>query len=839
MTNYDFIIEDDTKNEFMAHLEYDCNWQFEKKKDKKGYEFVTSMGNILLPWKHTDCLKSLPENKYNNDLIYGQDCTEGVVSVTAKEKELVLYFVDGTTKTLPMVYWILGPRPYDSKFTRLDGNLHYKYMRVFATPKAYYGVKRKLKGKDIYTVNNPVEAAMIYYGLTYFKGLVVDDVDILSFDIEGAGLIRDENSKTFLITNTLRTAGGEIVRKHFRVDEYEDNHKTMIDDWCRWVVKQDPKIITGHNINGYDLPYLKHCYGDDLPLGMEGKPIKTMPYTSSFRVDGNTAWDYNKLLCDGREIIDGMFLAVRYDIGRNYVSWGLKSIIDHEGLEREDRQHYDASKIAKNWHIPEEREKIVQYGMHDGDDSLAVLDLMVPSQFYMAQSVPKPFQVMTESATGSQLNALLVRSYLNDGHSIPKANPGDNEYVAGGMSHGIPGIYENVVKLDAKSYYPSTVLTFKIYDREKDPKAYYYEAVKHFTHKRFYEKDMYKKTGDKYYNDLQASSKIGINSFYGLFSTPGLNFNSFDCGRQITRCCRAGLQKAIEWATGKSVHYWWPEYKEKRTSTQDFENYDYIDSEAKIKYEDMPKYDHILTGIDTDALAFCKKDLSPFSDKEHEKMMNELNDIMYSDWEDDGYFEKFLVIKAKNYVMKEKGSDSVKMKGSSILDQKKEPALREFMNKIIDDLLDTRGKNVVSLYELYIKEAINIEDISRWTTKKSITKKVLNPQRANEQKVLDAVKHTNIQEGDKVWLFTALDGMKQKVVKGEPQFKKNGEPKLEENRILKLSSEWNSGEEDKMHYVKRVYNTIKIMENVIDMDQIVKYHNKSNKKLLKELCNKE
>jgi hypothetical protein len=61
---------------------------------------------------------------------------------------------------------------------------------------------------------------------------------------------------------------------------------------------------------------------------------------------------------------------------------------------------------------------------------------------------------------------------------------------------------------------------------------------------------------------------------------------------------------------------------------------------------------------------------------------------MYSEWEDDGVFEKVGVLKAKNYILREKGSVENKKKGSSITDSKKEPALLEMLDKIIKVIME-------------------------------------------------------------------------------------------------------------------------------------------------------
>ena len=626
-------------------------------------------------------------SEYSDDLIFGKDKTEGVVSVEIINNKVRMYLLDGSYAEKDNYYWMLASKPLDRKFKPLAGDLHYKYIRLFRNRKEFKKYSGKYYTKDIYTVWNEAEAAMIFYGITQFKGLKVEDVPILSWDIEGAGLTRNDDSEVFMISNTFRGSNGKIERKTFRLDHYTSS-KEMMEDWSVWVCAKDPTIMNGHNVYGYDLDYMNHVIGlqgGELLLGRDGSALEQKTKMSRYRVDGSQTWEYKKAKIHGRHIIDGMFLAVKHDIGRNYPSWGLKAIAEYEGLVKEDRQFYDASKIAENWADPIEREKIVKYGEDDSDDSLALYDLMIPSFFYMAQSIPKPFQVMMNGATGSWINSILVRSYLQDHKSIPK--PSEADTVNGGMSYGIPGVYSNVSKWDAASYYPSTILTFDIYDRQKDPEAHFLKMVKYFTAKRFEQKGLYKETGDKYYNDLQASSKVFINSAYGVLGTNGLNFNSFKNAALITRCCRAGLQKAIYWATGKDIHYWWEEYKDSKTCSDDFNKFDFIDQKAKTKYEDIKPHNWKLVNLDTDSLSFAKEDGSEFTQEEYDMIYKEINDIMYSAWEDDGQFESVAVLKAKNYILKDKNG-KIKTKGSSLRDQKKEPALLEMLDKMIKVLVD-------------------------------------------------------------------------------------------------------------------------------------------------------
>jgi hypothetical protein len=156
------------------------------------------------------------------------------------------------------------------------------------------------------------------------------------------------------------------------------------------------------------------------------------------------------------------------------------------------------------------------------------------------------------------------------------------------------------------------------------------------------------------------------------------------------------------------------------------------------------------------------------------------------------------------------------------------------LNTLVDDLLEG-GNNINDIYHKYIKEAYNIQDPQRWSVKKSVSSKVLNPERANEQNAYDAIKHKEPREGDKFYLYTALDGERQDIAKGELVFNKKGEPKMIPHNILKCVEDWDN-DAYRDHYIKRVYMTIRILENLLDMESLVKYHLKSNQEELHKLC---
>jgi DNA polymerase, archaea type len=608
-------------------------------------------------------------SQFCNPLIYGKNTMLGIVAVEVVDEELLVFGINGEVKKYPYKPWILLPQKETTSCQRLEGNLHYKYFKNISSEENTW------RYKDKFQIWNDREAAMTLHGLTLYKGLKPSQLGVLSFDIESSGLSQDDESDVFIITNSFQK-NGTTVRRHFRQDEYK-NTGEMIEDWCSWVREINPEILVGHNIYGYDLPYLAFVasrWGKTLKLGRDQSDISFNKKPSKYRVDGNTDWDYNKAHIFGRQIIDGMFLAVKYDFGRKYPSWGLKPIAEAEGLVKEGRQFYDASKIRENWHDPVEREKIVQYAIDDSDDSLNLYNLMIPAYFYMCQSLPIPFEEMMQGATGKWMNSIVVRSYLQDKRSIPKAD--DRDKVHGGISFGNPGLYKNIYKVDVTSLYPSCILTYNIYPEKKDPDQNFLKMVRFFTDERIANKNKYKKTKESHYDDLQAAQKIAINSSYGMLGTNGLQFNDFRAANQVTLQGRAVLRKAILWASGKDVGEW-------------FRDYDYTKDEG-VEIETPITHNFIIGPTDTDSISFCKPNFAPFSGEEQEQLLVELNGLMDTGivFEDDGYFSHILAIAAKNYCLKDAKTGKIKLKGSSIMDSKKETALKEFMSGVINAIIE-------------------------------------------------------------------------------------------------------------------------------------------------------
>jgi DNA polymerase elongation subunit (family B) len=773
--------------------------------------------------------KYLPKANNIDRIVYGKDTTTNIVNISYKDED-IYYFTekDGVVShsILPYKHWVLSPEPFPG-FTKLKGKQYYNYIKQYTVPD-YNKVKGNVYKQGLYSLSNFSEAFMIKEGYTYFKGMRVQDVSLLSFDIETTGTNPNaHDARVLLITNTFRKFG-KLEKKTFNVEDYE-TQQDMINDWSMWVIEKDPSLLVGHNIVIFDLPYIaEQMYKEDMPfiLGRMDEPVIISDRESELRKDGSQSYTYKKISIFGREIVDTFFLSIKADIARKYSSYGLKAIIAAEGLEKEGRQHYDASTIKTNWSNPEERKKIIQYAEDDADDPIKLFDLMIAPFFYLTQHIPKSFQTMIESASGSQINTLMVRSYLQDGFAVAKAS--DGVPFEGAVSFGNVGIYKHVLKWDVASLYPSIMRHYKVFPEEKDFNGNFLAMLEYFTLARLKNKKLAKETGDRFYKDLEQSGKILINSTYGFMGASGLHYNNPKGAAAVTKYGREIITKSIEWATGHTIT----------------RVVDHISNEGKENEEKHYRWilgDKVREGKgltlvngDTDSISVTANREVP--EAEQEELLLSLNaefpDLI--SWEDDGYYPTLIVLKAKNYILWD--GKKIKLKGSSLRDQKKEPALKAMLDEMINALVFNHADDAIDIYNKYIKECMEVKDISRWAAKKTITKPVLNcahdpTARENEAKVYRAIKDVVVQEGDKVYLYPAV--LESRIERKE--FKNgNVKEKVIKTTGLKLVDNW-SGDHDVDKLIERVYATAEILGSVLDMNKFIDYTLVKNKPLLKNI----
>lgn len=262
----------------------------------------------------------------------------------------------------------------------------------------------------------------------------------------------------------------------------------------------------------------------------------------------------------------------------------------------------------------------------------------------------------------------------------------------------------------------------------------------------------------------------------------------------------------------------------------------------------------IISNVDTDAISFCKSDMSEINEQEQDFLLDELNSLYPENikFEHDGYFPSFVVVKAKNYIMLDENG-KIKIKGSSMKSLKTESILKQMIGEIVTALIEHKLDDISEIYKKYVRMAKSPTDILIWSKKATITKPILNCKgyveqdildkklRRNETEIYDAITHIHVQEGDRVQLYPAI--LSEETIQ-TPILRKNRKTDEMEHKGfkektvikygLKLVTNYNN-DADTLHLVKRVYDTLNIFKTILDMSQYVNYTLAKNTEALEQL----
>lgn len=275
---------------------------------------------------------------------------------------------------------------------------------------------------------------------------------------------------------------------------------------------------------------------------------------------------------------------------------------------------------------------------------------------------------------------------------------------------------------------------------------------------------------------------------------------------------------------------------------------------------------NIIVNADTDAIMISKPDGAVWTKEEQQAFLDSLNAQFPEkiSFAHDGYYDKVLVTGSKNYALllnkdfaKKKdlnpdGTVKLKTKGSSTRDQKKEPAMREMMDKIIAAFIYDKQDTILDIYHSYVREALApITDIRRWCQKKSASEAIMSCKGYTEQDILDKKVRRNetnvwdaianeesVQQGDKFYVYPVI--LETKIISGRMgKPNKNGISKPLKDQIevvtgLKLDKYWTQ-DHDVSKLLQRCYDTLEIFELVLDMEQFVDYSKSTNTKFLEAL----
>ena len=364
---------------------------------------------------------------------------------------------------------------------------------------------------------------------------------ILSFDIENSM----KNGRIFTIGIAI-WENGEI-----RKESIEGDEKDILWKFLEMIWKEDPDIITGYNIDGYDLELLSERYkkyGMDFLIGRD----KSKPQ----RIVGQF-WRLH-----GR-VIEDAWWAVKKELRLKQET--LQAVAMH--LFGEGKLDVDRTNIDEEWE--KDKGKVIEYCKKDAELALRILlRIGIINKYLDLATVTKfPLEDVIHSGTSTWVDSLLIREADRHNIGVPlQGQERKSRKIEGGYVHTIePGLYHWVCVLDFKSMYPSIIIKYNIcfttlskdgdivsptgvrFLSKEKREGLIPKLLAELMKKRDELKRKMKEDPDNrdYYDGLQKAVKILMNTFYGVLASSFYRFTNPDIGASITAFARDTIKRII------------------------------------------------------------------------------------------------------------------------------------------------------------------------------------------------------------------------------------------------------------------------------------------------------
>ncbi|MFA5313640.1 MAG: family B DNA polymerase [Methanomassiliicoccales archaeon] len=404
---------------------------------------------------------------------------------------------------------------------------------------------------------------------------------VLSFDIENS--LKDINdnkmadgeidpdadeapddfyNKRILTICCVLQADGRIVEGA----SFKGGERKIIEDFTNYIREKDPDVISGYNIEGYDLRVIEkraNELGIPLRWGRDG----------SF-LNGRRDQKYNKPIWEvtGRLIVDAWW-AVKMDLKPKQETLNAVSM---QLLGGETKLDVDPRKMDEEWAKDEAR--VIEYCTRDAELSLRILNKLerVRKIMDLATVSKLPLEDVMKNRSSLLIDSILIRAADRAGVGVPMTRNfrDDEEAIEGGYVHDIePGLYHWVCVLDFKSMYPSIIISRNICFTTINPNgtivspsgvrfldrtqregllpSILVRLMKERDETKKKMKGAKDKDEEMYYDGLQQAIKILMNSFYGVFASSFYRFTDKNIGSSITAFARETTKGIIQSLTGE------------------------------------------------------------------------------------------------------------------------------------------------------------------------------------------------------------------------------------------------------------------------------------------------
>ena len=618
-----------------------------------------------------------------NTMLFGADSTPRIVAIELGEAGTVKVYrreKDGSTIAdvepfHPFVWCDSDIVDLGIEAEKLAGDLKYGWRVTVDSWKELITLRNGLKkaGRNFFAFTDPVQHYLTATGRTLFKELPFEELkrmqlEVLSFAEPIAG-VADPGPTDHLMSIALSDNSGWEELIIVDPKNVEESERNALKRLTSLIEERDPDVIEGHNLFRFDLPYLvtrARRAKAKLNWGRSGGFLRSRP--SRLQIAEKTI-DYPKFTIDGRHFVDTFLLAQFYDVGMRTLSgFERVDVARHFGFCDSEELSSLTGKELQRAYI-ENDEKFRQRALCAVRETRAVAELLSPSYFVQAQIFPYNYQDVIVRGNATRINALFLREYFRQRHSIPEM-PMVRTFEGGYTDIFFTGVARNVWHCDVASLYPSVMLQFDCFPATDRLQIFRHLLSDLRTFRLEAKANMRAASNDparqRYFHALQNTFKILINSFYGYLGFAQGHFADFDAAARVTQIGRDLLKKMIDWLNARGA--------------QVIE----VDTDG-IYFTPPPK-------IDIDKLrSGLAKELPPGIEVEFDEQF----DAMFS-------------YKAKNYALLTRDGDVI-VKGGALKSRGLEKFQRVFLEEMIKLIMDGKPEEIFDLREKFKNKIRNRE----------------------------------------------------------------------------------------------------------------------------------
>ena len=620
-----------------------------------------------------------------NTLLFGADPTPRIVAIELGETGTVKVYrreADGSTVAdvepfHPFVWCDSDVVDLGIESEKLESSLKYGWLVTVDSWKELIALRNGLKsaGRDFFAFTDPVQHYLTATGRTLFKDLSFEELKRMEIEVLSVAGIGDAgagnadpgyNDHIMSIALSDNTGWEELLVVDPK--NVEESEHAALKRLTAIIKERDPDVIEGHDLFRFDLPYLvarAKKAKTKLDWGRSDGFLRSRP--SRLQIAEKTI-DYPKFAVGGRHFVDTFLLAQFYDVG-------MRSLA---GFERTDvARHFD---LCDSEEISALTGKELQRGYLENSEAFrqrvlcgvretrALSELLSASYFIQAQIFPYNYQDVIVRGNATRINALFLREYFRQRHSIPEL-PLVRAFEGGYTDIFFTGVAHNVWHCDVASLYPSIMLKFDCFPVSDQLQIFRHllTDLRRFRLKAKAEMRAEKDPAKQHHlQALQNTFKILLNSFYGYLGFAQGHFADFDAAARVTQIGRDLLKKMIDWLGAQG---------------------------AKV------------IEVDTDGIYFVPSGKIEI-DELREGLARELPEGIEIEF--DEQFDAMFSYKAKNYALLTKDGDVI-IRGGALKSRGLEKFQRVFLAEMIKLIMEGKPEAITNLRDEFERKIRNRE----------------------------------------------------------------------------------------------------------------------------------